>query len=160
MHKAMKALVGHGPAGLRTTAVVWISVALGATVSTLLIVSSLGKFLDIDSFAESLVSWSLFREPVSRWVVATVIPTVELSIGLCWMVNLWRRPMILCATMLIAIFSLAYLVEVFAGGRPVCSCFGVLLARQEREQDVWWIVARDAAMVVAGATSYWLSRRQ
>lgn len=116
--------------------------------------SAIGKLLDVSAFAESLSSWTLVNLAGVRWLVAVGVPTVELCLGLLWILAIARWKVALLQAVMVLIFGVAFALEVFAGGKPACSCFGVLVARQERADEVWVVVTRDILISAVAFVAY------
>jgi uncharacterized membrane protein YphA (DoxX/SURF4 family) len=76
------------------------------------------------------------------WTVP-LVPWVELAIGSLLIVQLFRVPMAVSATGLLAVFTVMIVRKMAAGEHPPCACFGAWSAKPIG----WGHVARNGALM-------------
>lgn len=79
--------------------------------------------------------------------VAMVVPFVELVVGALLVAQLARRPVAVCAGVLLVAFTALLVVRLTQGLRPPCACFGALSTKPIG----WGNVARNAGFVALAA---------
>ncbi len=131
--------------------------ASGLAISLCLLWAGLSKMVDVPGFEGSLSTWSLFASPAVRWPIAIAVPMVEILLACSWLLGVSRRRVAFFQAVLVLGFAAGYSVEVYGGGRPHCSCFGVLVARHARAEELWWVLGRDILIATAGVISGILS---
>ena len=63
-----------------------------------------------------------------RWTAA-VVPWIELAVGSLLVVQLFRQPAAIGAACLLVAFTVLIVVQLRAGRRPPCACFGAWSAK-------------------------------
>lgn len=130
--------------GLSTTNKIIIGI-LRYFIASILLLSGLGKLLDVPGFVEILITY----QAIPAWglhLVAVILILVELRVSE-W---LFRDKTLIVGTlaslMLHSIFTLWTLVALWRGVPvPNCGCFGIFFARPL----TGWTVVEDLVLVVA-----------
>ena len=63
------------------------------------------------------------------WVLARVVPFVEIVLGALLLVQVQRHAVAWCAVVLFGVFTGLLLVRLAQGRRPPCACFGSLSSK-------------------------------
>lgn len=83
--------------------------------------------------------------------IATLVPFVELAVGAMLVAQVARRPIAVCATLLLVAFTVLLVVRLQQGLRPPCACFGALSSKPIG----WSDVARNAGFVALAVIVVW-----
>ena len=92
-------------------------------LGTVLLVSSFGKILDPQSFAENLVAYQLFRSPLWVKYVAVTLPWVEWFCGVFLLLGVFTRSVAILGSGLFLSFIAAMSAALFRGLKIQCGCF-------------------------------------
>lgn len=132
---------------------------LGACLASLMCVAAALKLADVPGFAESLRTWTFFSDQAIRNATAIFVPSYELALGLTW----WALPSgkkklaAACMSYTLLLFAAVFSADAWTGGKPSCSCFGVILARAEMRDQVLWVMLRNATLATLGLVSWRLA---
>lgn len=108
----------HIVRGLRASAVVIVMLTM--------LMASLLKFSDLESFVRSLDTWSLIPTPL-RGLIAIGVPSMELAASLAWMLNIKRVASVAVVGGLLLAFSIALFAHLVFLSPPRCACLGPLI---------------------------------
>lgn len=133
-------------------------------LSALFLFSGLDKIGHYDGFLDALRNYVLVPRGAATYLGPTVI-AVELMVGIGLLLKAWRRPAALTAAIALGCFTLAILVNYFAGSRGICGCWFTFTLAQGTELHVaqnlifgglaamvWW-EERQVAAAAAAQTS-------
>lgn len=105
------------------------------------------KLLDLPVFVQSLGSWELL--PAELVLPASVaIPSLEIAVFAAWVTPRFGRPAVFAGIALLAVFTMVYIAHLVWARQPECGCFGKILLYERRVEGAWWIIARNALLVV------------
>jgi hypothetical protein len=132
-----------------TRALEWL---LRLALAALLLWAGVAKLGDPAGFAVAITNYHLL--PSLAPYVAVTLPTIELVIGAALLVapRAWRRAAALCATGLMAVFTVAVAQVVVRGINVSCGCFG-----GDSGPVTWLTVLRDVALCAAAVALIVLS---
>lgn len=133
--------------------------AAGWLVAGVLLLAAASKLADLPAFLGELRAWEMLSSDRLRWTIGTVIPCLELSLGLCWCLNVGRSIVMGSSAVLLATFAITYALE-SAYGHPACACFGLLRLRADMDASVSMVIARNAALVAAGTVASYVTRKR
>jgi uncharacterized membrane protein YphA (DoxX/SURF4 family) len=136
---------------------VWISLAGGGVLGTVLLIAAWAKALDPGAFAEQIESLGLAFVLDARRL-AWLGVAVEAALGLALVLGLRSRPLLVFTTLLVALFLFLtgriYLREL--RGLPIdeaaCGCFGNLVERTPAQ--AFW---QDLILLVPALAATWLA---
>ena len=89
------------------------------------IISSITKFIDINSFTIALSKFHLLNENLIPFL-SYLIPSIELLAGLLLVLNLRTDFVARLTTFLVALFTAVVVSKIFEGEQISCGCFGNL----------------------------------
>jgi hypothetical protein len=123
----------------------WIALTwcLRILTSGVLLASALGKSLDLQGFADVLVTYRLFPDG-SLWLLALGITGIEWGLA-AWILIGWRLPTgALLAMMLNGLYAVGLIVTLLRGfDLPNCGCYGVFFPQPLR----WYSPLEDLVLV-------------
>jgi len=96
---------------------------LGGFVSIVLLYSGLAHLNNPYAFQETIVSYELVPSAIAPYL-ATFIPMLQIVLGLCVLVNMYRSPALLLAACILAAFVAGQSAVYFKGLDISCGCFG------------------------------------
>ncbi len=117
-------------------------------VGIIFLAAALPKILDAESFMRVVANYNivpLFLVPVS----AIMIPWIELTCGICLLMNRCVRSVLAILTVLVIAFIGGLAVNYFRGSEFDCGCFGILF--QGGQVGIMTII-RDALLL--GLTAF------
>ncbi len=89
------------------------------------VLSSVLKFIDINSFSNALTKFHLLSESLVPFFTYS-IPSIELLLGLLLVLNLKTDTVAQLTIFLVALFTAVVISKVFEGEQISCGCFGNL----------------------------------
>jgi uncharacterized membrane protein YphA (DoxX/SURF4 family) len=124
-----------------------VSLALACRIllAVVLAGSGIGKLQDLDDSRQMLVDFGL-PYAVAR-PVGTVLPGVELALAVALLIGATSWWAAWAAFVLLAAFTLAVGLNMAAGRRPDCRCFGLLHV----ETIGWRVLSRNVLLVALAA---------
>jgi len=131
----------------------WLTIRVQLGLAAVFIVAAVAKISDPPGFAHEISNYKLLPaaaiNPLALW-----LPWLEMVIGICFFLGVYRRTAGRIAAVLLIVFIGAISINL-ARGRPVdCGCFGTSTkpkTETERFSDMKLAILRDAfflAMVV------------
>jgi len=125
----------------------WAYLAVAVVLGGLFVYASSGKLVDPRPFVTIIWNYRLLPAgPVN--LVAIFLPWLELLVGIGLIVGLARRAAAAWATVMLATFTIALLVNAVRGLDVACGCFST---SSEDTSNAWLLVLRDLPMLVAAA---------
>ena len=138
----------------------WLTVRLQIALGAIFFAAALPKIADPPSFAHMIYNYRILPAGLIN-ITALVMPWAEIIAGLALMLGIWRRPARwLIATMLV-VFMVAITINLVRDNAIDCGCFDLSLAgrtHEERIRDMWWVLIRDAGMLLMIAQMAWADR--
>lgn len=135
----------------------WIGRWLVGCVMLFMLVSGLLKLADLAAFAESVRTWDLLPRFLLGPVV-WIVPASELVIAGAWFLGLRRQiAAILCALM-IAVYSIVFLVHLVFSQPPDCGCLGKLIQFESHKTATTVFLVRNGLLLsalLAGMSLIW-----
>jgi uncharacterized membrane protein YphA (DoxX/SURF4 family) len=138
----------------------WLTIRVQIALGAIFVVAALPKIADPPSFAHMIYNYRVLPGGLIN-LSALVMPWVELLAGLALILGVWVRPARWIVTLLLVTFMIAISVNLARGNAIDCGCFDVSAAgrtNEERIQDMWLVLLRDAGMLVMCAQLWWAER--
>lgn len=120
--------------------------ALVALVMAVLLLSAIGKLIDLGAFRASLDSWTLIPERLFASITIAV-PLMEVMVASAWFVGLHRRAAAWFAAGMIATFTATYATHLVWASPPECNCFGLIVAFERGQVVSQNLFARNAVLL-------------
>jgi putative oxidoreductase len=128
----------------------WLTVRVQIALGAIFVVAALPKIADPPSFAHMIYNYRLVPGAAVN-ALALVLPWVELLVGLALILGVWPREAAALAGLLLIVFIAAIAINLARGRAVDCGCFDVHAAGKSREEllaDMWWVIVRDAAILL------------
>ena len=123
----------------------WLTIRVQLGLAAVFIVAALAKIADPPGFAHEISNYKLLPASAVN-PLALVLPWLELVIGICFFLGMFRRTAGRLAAILLVVFIGALSINL-ARGRPVdCGCFGTSSkpkTEAERLGDMKLAILRD-----------------
>ncbi|HEY6928665.1 MAG TPA: MauE/DoxX family redox-associated membrane protein [Thermoanaerobaculia bacterium] len=123
----------------------WLTIRVQLGLAAVFIVAALAKIADPPGFAHEISNYKLLPASAVN-PLALVLPWLELVIGICFFLGMFRRTAGRLAAVLLVVFIGALSINL-ARGRPVdCGCFGTSSkpkTEAERLGDMKLAILRD-----------------
>lgn len=107
----------------RVTTLRILSIAASLVLGLFLIISGLGKLMNVNAFLETVRSYGI---PYRLAYGAALIPPVEILLGLGFILRTWTRHLALLTSLMLGLFTIAFAYGYFIEGVEDCGCFGEL----------------------------------
>jgi putative oxidoreductase len=138
----------------------WLTVRVQIALGAIFVVAALPKITDPPSFAHMIYNYRVLPGGLIN-ISALVMPWVELLVGLALILGVWVRPARWIVTLLLVTFMIAISINLARGNAIDCGCFDVSAAgktTEERIQDMWFVLLRDAGMLLMVAQLWWAEK--
>lgn len=124
-------------------------------IGLILLITAIGKLLDIQGFARVIESYKIFK----GWITAPMgllMSLTELGIAI-WLFNGQKLPLAALASIVLHVIFIIWLFIAMARKLKIenCGCFGVFLARPLN----WVTIAEDAFMLTISIVLYFLTTK-
>jgi uncharacterized membrane protein YphA (DoxX/SURF4 family) len=130
-----------------------ISFLSAVFLAVVFLFAGIDKIFHFDGFVNALASYAVVPMAVARYLALPVILS-ELWVGVGLLVPRWRRTAALAAAMLLAVFTVALISNLYFSPGSICGCwFTITLGRTTRMH-----VAQNVVLL-ALAVSVWLDTR-
>lgn len=130
-----------------------ISLLSAVFLAVVFLFAGIDKVFHFDGFVNALASYAVVPTAVARYLALPVILS-ELWVGVGLLVPRWRRTAALAAAVLLAIFTVALISNLYFSPGSICGCwFTITLGRTTRMH-----VAQNVVLL-ALAVSVWLDTR-
>jgi Methylamine utilisation protein MauE len=118
-----------------------------AAVALLLGAAGGAKLRNLTRFTAVLEAYDVMPTALA-WIVAVVLPFIELTLAVCLLVNITRPSAAVAAACLLFIYGAGIAVNLVRGRRDLdCGCEGF----GRRRSIAGWMVARNALMIAVAA---------
>ncbi|MGX5692100.1 MauE/DoxX family redox-associated membrane protein [Dermacoccus abyssi] len=140
-------------ARLEGTRMPWVSLVLRLALAAVFLFAGVPKLTNFPASRRSVRAYKLFSYDVSN-LIGTLLPMVEVALGVLLLVGLFTRFSALCAALLLVVF-IAGIASAWARGLSIdCGCFSEGGAVSENATKYPLEIARDLVfLVMAGALS-------
>jgi putative oxidoreductase len=138
----------------------WLTVRLQIALGAIFFAAALPKIADPPSFAHMIYNYRILPAGLIN-ITALVMPWLEIVAGAALILGVWRRPARWLITAMLVIFMVAISINLLRGNAIDCGCFDLSLAGRTYEQrirDMWWVLIRDAGMLLMLAQMTWSDR--
>lgn len=123
-----------------------LATMLTGLVMLFLLIAAASKLLDLPEFQRSLDTWS-FVPPRVRPVAALFVPALELIVSLGWFLSARRQRFALAATIMLTVFTIAYLLHWLWIEKPTCNCLGIITRYLGDRESTAFFLIRNAALL-------------
>ena len=139
----------------------WLTLRVQIALGIIFVVAAWPKIADPPAFAHMIFNYRILPGSMIN-LSALTMPWVELLAGLCLILGIWTRAARTIVAVLLIVFMIAIAFNLFRGNAIDCGCFDVSAAgktHEERIQDMWLVLLRDAGMLLMCAQLWWAGRR-
>ena len=139
----------------------WLTVRGQILLGVVFVVAALPKIADPPAFAHMIYNYRMLPGPLVNGA-GLFLPWFELLSGVALVLGLWRRTATAAIGGLLVVFIAAISFNLVRGNPIDCGCFDVAAAGrsvEERFADMWWVIARDAGMLLLVVQSLWAESR-
>lgn len=137
--------IGPAPPAGAHSAWGWVLLLLRLGMAGVFIAAAVPKIQAPDLFAISILNYQMLP-PWGINAMAIVLPWLELVIGLCLGLGLWRRASALVMAGLMVVFMIAYASARLRGLDIACGCFEV--GEESAPASAAWVILRDTALLL------------
>lgn len=131
--------------------VVWPSaVCCGWIVAAVFVVAALSKLVDPSGFRRSLSTWTLVP-PGARAVATSVVPQVEIAVGLLWVLGLARWHALAAMTSMLVVYTSIYGLHLAYAEPPKCACLSLIQAHATALGTARGLIVRNIVLMVLSA---------
>ena len=138
----------------------WLTIRVQIALGAIFVAAALPKIADPPGFAHMIYNYRVLPAPLIN-ITALTLPWVEILTGLALILGVWRRPARwLIATMLV-VFMAAIAFNLARNNAIDCGCFdlsAVGKTHAEQIKDMWFVLLRDAGMLLMIAQLAWADR--
>ena len=138
----------------------WLTVRVQIALGAIFVVAALPKLTDPPSFAHMIYNYRILPAALIN-ISALIMPWVELLCGLALILGVWTRPARIIVGLMLAVFMVAISWNLLRGNAIDCGCFDPSATGktyEERIQDMWLVLLRDAGMLLMVAQLWWADR--
>jgi uncharacterized membrane protein YphA (DoxX/SURF4 family) len=138
----------------------WLTLRVQIALGMIFVVAAWPKITDPPAFAHMIFNYRILPGSLIN-ISALVMPWIELLAGLCLILGIWTRAARTIVSLLLIVFMIAIAFNLFRGNAIDCGCFDVSAAGktyEERIQDMWLVLLRDAGMLLMCAQLWWAGR--
>lgn len=124
----------------------WVLLLLRLGMAAVFIAAAVPKIQAPDLFAISILNYQMLP-PWGINTLALSLPWLELVVGVCLGLGLWRRACALVMAVLMVVFMIAYASARLRGLDIACGCFEV--GEESAPTSAAWVILRDSALLIA-----------
>lgn len=138
----------------------WLTVRVQIALGAIFAAAALPKIADPPSFAHMIYNYRILPASLIN-ISALAMPWVEIVAGLALILGVWKKPARWIIAAMLIVFMVAITVNLVRGNAIDCGCFDVASAGKsydERIADMWWVLIRDAGMLLMIAQMTWAER--
>ena len=138
----------------------WLTVRVQIALGAIFVAAAWPKIVDPPSFAHMIYNYRILPAGLIN-ISALTMPWVELVTGLCLILGLWVKPARWIIGAMLVVFMIAISINLARGNAIDCGCFDTSAANltyDERIADMWWVLIRDAGMLLMLAQMAWAER--
>ena len=139
----------------------WLTIRVQLALGVFFVVAALPKIVDPPSFAHMIYNYRILPGPLIN-VLALTMPWVELLSGLALIAGIWRDGARAIIAAMLLVFIVAISINLGRGNAIDCGCFDPNprpKSREERLDDMMFVVFRDIGMLLMVAQGWWADRR-
>ena len=138
----------------------WLTVRVQIALGAIFFAAALPKIADPPSFAHMIYNYRVLPSQLIN-LSALMMPWVEILAGLALILGVWKRGARWIIGAMLVVFMLAIAFNLMRGNAIDCGCFDLSAAgrsHEERIRDMWWVLIRDAGMLLMIAQMAWAER--
>jgi len=138
----------------------WLTIRVQLALGAIFVAAALPKLSDPPSFAHMIYNYRILPAGLIN-ISSLTMPWVEILCGLALILGIWVRPARWLITLLLVTFMIAISINLLRGNAIDCGCFDVSAAGKthaERLHDMWFVLIRDAGMLLMCAQLAWSER--
>jgi len=138
----------------------WLTVRVQIALGVFFVIAALPKIVDPPSFAHMIYNYRILPGPLVNFMALTM-PWVELLSGLALILGIWKEAARTIIAAMLAVFIVAISINLLRGNAIDCGCFDphpVPKTREQRLDDMLFVVYRDLGMLLMVAQGWWADR--
>jgi len=138
----------------------WLTVRVQIALGVFFVIASLPKIVDPPSFAHMIYNYRILPGPLVN-IMALTMPWIELLSGLALILGIWKEAARTIIAAMLAVFIVAISINLLRGNAIDCGCFDphpVPKTREQRLDDMLFVVYRDLGMLLMVAQGWWADR--
>jgi len=138
----------------------WLTIRVQIALGAIFVAAALPKIQDPPSFAHMIYNYRILPAGLIN-ITALTMPWVEMVTGLCLILGIWVKPARWLVGAMLVVFMIAISINLGRGNAIDCGCFDTSAANltyDERIRDMWWVLIRDAGMLLMIAQLAWAER--
>nr|ALS92301.1 methylamine utilisation protein MauE [uncultured bacterium] len=138
----------------------WLTLRVQIALGLFFVIAALPKIVDPPSFAHMIYNYRIVPGPLVN-LMALVMPWIELLSGLALILGIWKEAGRTIIALLLTIFIVAISINLLRANAIDCGCFDphpVPKTREERLDDMLFVVYRDLGMLLMVAQGWWADR--
>jgi putative oxidoreductase len=135
----------------------WLTIRVQLALGAIFVAAAVPKIADPPSFAHMIYNYRLLPGGLIN-ISSIVMPWIELLCGLALILGVWRKAALSIIGTMLVVFIIAISINLARGNAIDCGCFDVSkanLTREQRLDDMKFVIARDLAMLVMVAQVWW-----
>jgi uncharacterized membrane protein YphA (DoxX/SURF4 family) len=139
----------------------WLTIRVQLALGAIFVAAALPKVVDPPSFAHMIYNYRILPGPLVN-LAGLTMPWIELLSGLALILGIWRGTARTIIGALLLTFIVAISINLARHNAIDCGCFDVSAAgksRQERLDDMRFVILRDTAMLLMVAQLWYAERR-
>ena len=139
----------------------WLTIRVQLALGIFFVVAALPKIVDPPSFAHMIYNYRIVPGPLVN-IMALTMPWLELLSGLALILGIWKDGARAIIAAMLVVFITAIAINLARGNAIDCGCFDPNprpKSREERLDDMVFVVYRDLGMLLMVAQGWWASRR-
>ena len=138
----------------------WLTIRVQIALGIFFVIAALPKIVDPPSFAHMIYNYRIVPGPLVN-IMALTMPWIELLSGLALILGIWKEAGRTIIAAMLVVFIVAISVNLARGNAIDCGCFDphpVPKTRDQRLDDMLFVVYRDLGMLLMVAQGWWADR--
>ncbi len=139
----------------------WLTIRVQLALGIFFVVAALPKIVDPPSFAHMVYNYRILPGALVN-VMGLVMPWVEILCGLALIFGIWKGTARTIIAAMLVTFIIAISINLLRGNAIDCGCFDptpIPKTRDERLQDMYFVILRDLGMLLMVAQLWWAAAR-
>ena len=139
----------------------WLTIRVQLALGIFFVVAALPKIVDPPSFAHMIYNYRILPGALIN-ALALTMPWIELLCGLALILGIWKDGARAIIAAMLVVFIVAIAINLGRGNAIDCGCFDPNprpKSREERLDDMMFVVFRDIGMLLMVAQGWWADRR-
>lgn len=140
----------------------WLTIRVQLALGVFFVVAALPKIVDPPSFAHMVYNYRILPGVLVN-LMGLTMPWIEILCGLALIFGIWKGTARTIIAAMLVTFIIAISINLARGNAIDCGCFDptpIPKTRDERLQDMVFVVLRDLGMLLMVAQLWWAARRE